>query len=169
MTIKWNYFLIPLVTVLVAIFGGIFTQSGMEWYDTTLIRPALNPPKWVFPIAWNFIFITATISALIVFNAGRRPWKILWFKLGERVDPYYWTLLILFAANAFLNVFWSYLFFNQHNISAAFIEMMGLEVTVALLMIFSWHISKWASLLLLPYLLWVGFATYLTYMIMIIN
>jgi len=68
-----------------------------------------------------------------------------------------------------LNVFWSYLFFNQHQILASIIEMIILDTTVIVLILLLWPISKLASYLLMPYAVWVAFATYLTYQILLLN
>lgn len=152
MKLKPNYIVIPLITVIVALAGSYLTRGGMEWYDTQLIQPDLTPPNWAFPIAWNTIFALTTISALIVWN--KKGWNLI---------------AALFILNAVLNVVWSLLFFNLHMLTPAFIEMIILELTLLALIPLIWKTSKTASLLLLPYTLWVGFATYLTYMIVTLN
>ena len=155
MKIKANYFIIPAITIFVAVAGSFFTRAGMAWYDTMLIQPALTPPKWAFPIAWNTIFILTTISALIIWN--KKKAKDRSFIIG------------LFLINAALNIMWSLLFFQLHLIAAAFTEMFLLIFTLILLVLLIWKTSKTAALLLLPYLFWVSFATYLTYQIWILN
>jgi translocator protein len=154
MKIKPNHLVIPCITILVAIVGSWVTQGGMEWYKGELVQPSLTPPNWAFPIAWNTIFVLTTISALIVWN-----------KKGS----YKPLIFALFGLNAFLNVLWSILFFGDHLIFPAFVEMIILELTLVLLIPLIWKTSKAASLMLLPYLLWVGFATYLTYLINVLN
>lgn len=156
MKLKPYWSVIPLVAVLTAGLGSYFSSNGMPWYDATLIKPELTPDKWVFPVAWNIIFIATTCSALI-----------LWNKLPKnRVQNIIFTL---FAVNAVLNVLWSALFFKEHHIEAAFYEMLGLELTVLLLIALSWKQSELASLLLLPYAAWVAFASVLTYQILQLN
>ncbi|MBU1992588.1 MAG: TspO/MBR family protein [Patescibacteria group bacterium] len=152
MKLKPNYIVIPLITVIVALAGSYLTRGGMEWYDTQLVQPDFTPPNWAFPIAWNTIFALTTISALIVWN--KKGWNLI---------------AALFILNAVLNVVWSLLFFNLHMLTPAFIEMIILELTLLALIPLIWKTSKTASLLLLPYTLWVGFATYLTYMIVTLN
>lgn len=156
MKIKLNYFVIPLITITVAILGSLFTTSGMTWYDVEIIKPQLTPPKIAFPIAWNTIFILTTISALI-----------FWNKVKDNKTKT--TITILFLANALLNIFWSFLFFNQRLILSAFIEMIVLELILVALIILLYKISKLASWFLAPYLLWVGFASYLTWQIYYLN
>lgn len=166
-TFKPNYVIIPLITIAVALLGSWFNTLGMQWYDTTLIRPDLTPPKYAFPIAWNIIFICATISALMVWNKPQFEERYL--VIFKRKTHDFNLIIGLFIANAVLNALWSLLFFTFNLIGAALIEMFFLEATIFILMWLIWRHSKIASLLLLPYLLWVGFATYLTYLIYTLN
>jgi translocator protein len=156
MKIKPNYIIIPLITIATALLGSYFTNLGMPWYNETLIQPDLTPPKIAFPIAWNLIFLATTISALIIWKKGKKHEN---FPL----------IIGLFLFNAALNAFWCYLFFTAHLIQASFVEMIILETTLVLLITLSWRISRPASLLLLPYLLWVGLASYLTFQIFMLN
>lgn len=149
--------------VLVAIYGSQFSLQGMGWY-TSLPKPAIVPPNYVFPIIWNAIFILTATSALIFWNKESGERKFLWFTFKKHFDNYDWLITGLFLLNAVLNVLWSYLFFNLHSINAALIDMILLEVSNILLIIFLWPISRVAASMLLPYLLWVGFATYLIFL-----
>ena len=151
-----NLILIPLVTIITAALGSFFTSSGMEWYQTTITRPSITPPDYIFGIAWTTIFILATISALIVWNKTKKDRR---FK---------WTIAI-FIANAILNILWCFLFFYQHQIFLAIPEAALLALTVLALIILIWPRSKTAAALLLPYFLWVSFATFLTYSIWTLN
>jgi len=156
MKIKVNYLVIPLITIVVALVGSFFTTSGMAWYDNEIIKPVLTPPDWAFPVAWNIIFVLTMISALI-----------FWNKIKNKSDRE--VLTVLFLGNAFLNICWSFLFFYQREILVAFWEMLVLEITIIFLIIFLYRISKIASWLLVPYGLWVGFASYLTWQIFQLN
>ena len=139
----------------------------MEWYNNTLNQPKVTPPNWVFPIAWNIIFILATASALIVWNKFKHGFfQKLFHK--DAIEKFWW-IIGLFIANAVLNVIWTLLFFQLTAISAALIEMTALLGTTIALIILIWKNSKWAALMLLPYALWISFATYLTYQIWILN
>ena len=153
MKLKPNYFLIPLTTIVVAVLGSLLTDAGMQWYNTELIKPELTPPAIAFPIAWTTIFTLTTISALIFWNKS------------DKKAPLTTWIALLFLLNAVLNVLWTFLFFYSQAVTEALIEMLLLEATVLALIFLIWKISKTASLLLLPYFIWVGFATYLTYQI----
>lgn len=169
MKFKTSYVVIPLITILVAFLGTHFTGSGMDWYENSLILPASNPPKWAFPIAWNLIFLCTTISAIILWNKGQASKRFLWFFKRENMAETYWWVIGLFIINAILNVVWSLLFFGIHNILAAFVEMIFLEATLFALIYLTWEKSKLASYLLVPYAVWVGFATFLTWEILRLN
>jgi len=152
---KKNYIIIPLITILVALLGGWFSGLGMSWYNNNLVQPNITPPNWAFPVAWNIIFILSTIAAILVYNSLVKKNKNL--AIG------------LFVANAILNVGWSLLFFTLHLIGLALIEMIILWLVLLAQLIINWRIGKWSSVLLWPYWLWVSFATYLTYLINILN
>jgi translocator protein len=167
--LKPNFIIIPLVTVVVAAVGSIFSQSGMMWYKEELVKPLLTPPNWLFPIAWNIIFILTTISALLVWNSvqAEKRFLLVFKKKTENNDlP---IIMGLFIANAVLNVCWSLLFFTLHFTYAAFVEMLLLEGTLIALLYLTYNRSKTAAVLLMPYILWIAFATYLTSQIILLN
>lgn len=166
---KLNYAIIPLVTIATAVIGGIFSNLGMQWYQNELVKPELTPPGWVFPIAWTVIFILTMISALILWNSGKGEKRFL-LVFKKKVDDSALSLIMgLFIANAVLNVCWSLLFFTLRYTYAAFLEMLLLEITVVALIALTYKRSKAASALLLPYAVWVAFATYLTSQVILMN
>ncbi len=173
--LKLNYLIIPIVTISVAIIGSAFTTMGMNWYDTQLIQPELTPPKWLFPVAWNTIFVLTTISALLLWNKlphQASTLKKLYNCLFKKIDKealFFRIIFWLFALNAILNVGWSFLFFANRLILPAFIEMLFLEATLIALIILTWSKSRAASIMLWPYAAWVGFATFLTFRIFQLN
>jgi len=153
--IKPNYIIIPLITILVSLIGSFVTSRGMNWYKTINL-PEITPPGQLIGTVWIILFILATISALIVWNTAQKTNN---FKL----------IIALFVINAFLNVLWSSIFFGAHWIGPAIIEAGLLGLSVILLIIYIWPVSKLAAGLLIPYAGWVAFATYLTYTIWSLN
>ncbi len=152
---KPNYIIIPLITILTAVFGGWLTSGGMKWYKTIKL-PDWTPPGSFIGAVWTIIFILSTISALIAWNKTPHNYT-------------FWWIIGTFLVNAILNVFWSYLFFNQHLIGPAIFEAALLGLSVIALIVFIWPIAYWAALLLIPYAAWVVFATYLTYAVWFLN
>ena len=160
MKFKHRYVFIPLVVILVALLGGVFTSNGMEWLNTELFKPKYMPPSWAFGVAWNTIFLCVTISAIIA-----------WGKMMGKAKPAKgaYAVVYLLVLNALLNVGWCYMFFEKHLIFPALLEMIALQITNILLMIFLWKFSKISSLLFLPYVLWLFAAFYLNYMYFQLN
>ncbi len=152
---KLNYITIPLIVILVSLTGSYFTSLGMDWYND-LNLPSFTPPGSFIGAVWTVIFILTAVSALI-----------FWSKRNEFKRKN--LIISLFLINAFLNVFWSFLFFASHLIGFALIEAVFLEISVILLMIFLCPASKTASALLIPYGAWTLFAVYLNYLIFILN
>lgn len=160
MKFKHRYVFIPLIVILVALIGGAFTANGMEWLKNEMLKPQYMPPNWAFGVAWNIIFLCVAISAIIAW--GRMMGKT---KLAKGA----YTIIYLLVLNAILNVGWCYMFFQAHMILPSLIEMVFLQATNILLMIFLWKFSKASSLLFLPYVLWIFVAFYLNYMFYQLN
>jgi len=152
---KLNYIFIPLIMIVVSALGSLVTSNNMDWYDA-LIVPSFTPPGFLIGTVWTVLFILATISALIVWNSAQRNKIFKW-------------IVAFFILNALLNVLWSYIFFGQQMVLFSIIEMILLNITVIILVILIWPISKLASSLLIPYTIWVTFATFLAYQIFILN
>lgn len=161
--------IIPVLAVIaVAALGSLLTGDGMTWYDT-IVKPDLTPPDWIFPIAWNLIYFFTTVAVILIWRQGEQDKSFLFFFKKNSLEPRYKFLLTLFVLNGILNVLWSYLFFNLHRIDLALIDILFLELTNLFLIISAWPKSKSASLLLLPYAVWVGFATYLNWQLFLLN
>jgi tryptophan-rich sensory protein len=121
-----------------------------------LTLPSWTPPGSTIGMVWTTIFILSTIAIILLWNKSQRDKR---FKL----------IITLLIANGLLNLFWSFLFFYSGLIGVAFFEAILLDISVILLIIFIWPKNKLASLLFLPYALWVAFAAYLNYIIWTLN
>ncbi len=127
--------------------GRWITEGGMDWYET-LVIPELAPPGWVIGFAWSFIYICTATSALILYTRAKKSARL--------------SLMLAFGANGMLNILWTAVFFGVHELGWAVVEIMALELSVIWIMVHAAHVSKRATLLLLPYAAWVLFAGYLT-------
>ncbi|HUT22390.1 MAG TPA: TspO/MBR family protein [Candidatus Bipolaricaulota bacterium] len=155
MKIKVNYLAIPLVVLAAALLGSFFTGQGMNWYDS-LTLPKIAPAGSLIGAAWTIIYVLGTASALLVWN-----------KVYVKKIPF--KILALFSSNAILNAAWTLIFFTWHQIGWSIIEMLVLNLTTLALIIIFWKKFKIVSALLIPYFIWVSFATYLAYQIWRLN
>lgn len=156
---KQNYiklFVSIVVAQLAGIIGSLYTSNSISTWYKTLVRPEIAPPNWVFGPVWTTLYMLMGISAYIIWSKGYSDKKV---KLALTV--YFGQLL--------LNTLWSILFFGLQDIRSAFIEIIALWIMIALNVFLFGKISKTAGYLLIPYLLWVSFASYLNYSFMILN
>jgi translocator protein len=136
--------------------GSIFTtQSVSTWY-TTLEKPVLNPPSWVFGPVWITLYFLMGLAVFLVWKKGFENKNVK-------------VALIVFDIQLFLNVVWSILFFGLKRPGTALIEIICLWVTILVTIIMFAKVSRLAAWLLVPYILWVSFATYLNYSLWILN
>ncbi|TFU03128.1 tryptophan-rich sensory protein [Polymorphobacter arshaanensis] len=142
------------VAIFLGGFGGLMTPIG-DWYRN-LRKPALQPPNWLFGPAWTIILGLAAWSAVVAWEAAPGP--------AART-----TVVILFATNAVFHALWSPLFFRLRRPDWALIEVVFLWASLVALVVGLWPISQQASLLIMPYLLWVSFASWLNSAIVRLN
>jgi tryptophan-rich sensory protein len=140
--------------ILVAVLGAAATEIG-PWYYS-LHKSSLNPPDWAFGPAWTLIYALCALSGVIAWRQART--------VEQRR-----LVLVLFAINALLNIFWSELFFSFRRPDWAFTEVAPFWLSVLALIVFLRPISHRASWLLLPYLAWVAFAGYLNWAVVDLN
>jgi tryptophan-rich sensory protein len=125
-----------------------------DWYRT-LQRPPLTPPDWVFGPAWTVLY---GLIALSIFIYIRAP------KSGNPLPVY-----LILGVHLATNFVWSYLFFGLRSPLAALADLAVLDLTLVWLIFAFRDASGLAAALLLPYLLWVSFATYLNLMFWKLN
>jgi len=152
---KPHCFIIPFITFAIMMLSSIAISGGMEWYDT-LQFPAITPPGWVISLAWTIIYILTTISVIVIWRTFKRDQVFTW-------------IMIFFAINAFLHFLWSVMFFSWHFIGPSIVDMILLEIVTVLLIYLIWPRSRAAGMLLVPYAIWLLFATYLASLIWSLN
>ena len=145
-----------LIPLFFGVLGGMITINSVRTWYPGIQKPSFNPPNWLFGPVWSTLFMIIGISAYLVWI--RRD-SIVHF---PRTVAVYFIQLIL-------NLAWSFLFFYNHLIGAALIEIIALLVVIAINGIMFYKINRIAGLLFIPYFLWVSFATFLTYNIFILN
>lgn len=135
--------------------GSFFTSSSVNTWYTTLNKPSFNPPNWIFAPVWTTLFILIGISFYIAWSKG--------FSMPKRLP------VIIYFLNLILNLLWSLLFFGLKTPLIAFIEIIVLWIIIIVNIIIFYRISKASGILMIPYLLWVSFASVLNYFIYHLN
>lgn len=147
--LRWSLLTVPAI-VLLGFLSGRLANSGYgnRWFDA-LEKPALMPPGWLFGVAWTILYILMGLALAIVLHArgakGRGP------------------AIVLFLIQLLMNLAWSPLFFRAHQVGSALMLISALIVVVAITIWLFARIRRVAGLLLLPYLAWLAFASFLNY------
>lgn len=137
--------------------GSFWTAPAInEWYST-LNKPFFSPPNEIFAPVWISLYLMMGISIYLI-------WQKIDFK-PRKVK----FAMILFWVHLILNGLWSIIFFGAQNTLAALIILIFLWLMILILILSFWKISKSASLLLIPYFLWVTFAGVLDYFLWALN
>lgn len=126
----------------------------LNWYNT-LNKPVFTPPSEIFAPAWTVLYALMFLSLVLFFTAK------------TDIDKTQGTAL--FLTQLILNLLWSPIFFYWHNLSLSLIIIVLLLAFTLTTIVSFYKISAIASFLLIPYFLWICFATYLNYGFMIMN
>ena len=163
---KLNNFVKLIIAVgvceLAGVVGSIFTVSSIPTWYAGLVKPALNPPSWVFGPAWITLYFLMGVAVFLVWSSYAKDTD------GQRRR----TIKIafgIFGVQLFLNAIWSIIFFGLKNPGVAFVEIIFLWLAILATIIAFSKISRLAVWLLVPYILWVSFAGYLNYSIWTLN
>jgi len=146
-------FVVALIVTFAASAVGAFVRPD-AWYEA-LTKPALTPPNWVFGPVWFTLYALMAIAA----------WRV-WRK--SNLHAARWPLGF-FVAQLACNALWSILFFGWHRPDLAFFDIIALWLAIAMTLRLFWQQDRLAGSLLIPYLLWVSFASYLNFAIWRLN
>lgn len=144
---------------LVGLLGIPFTIAAIPTWYATLQKPFLNPPNWIFSPVWTMLYLLMGVATFLV-------WQKKVQGKNNRVKK---LALQIFFFQLFLNFCWSFIFFYLHLKFFALIEIIVLWAAIFYTIVLFKKISRLAAWLMIPYLLWVSFATYLTLSIWILN
>lgn len=131
----------------IAALGGWATAGSVGTWYQTLHKPAFNPPDWVFGPVWTVLYVTIAL-------AGWRIWRRHGIA-GARLE------LAVYGAQLALNLGWSFLFFGARAIGLAFGEILLLLAAIVVNALLFWRKDRAAGWLLVPYAVWVAFASLL--------
>lgn len=140
--------------VAVGALGGWVTATSVTTWYPGLNKPSFTPPDWVFGPVWTALYVLMGIAA----------WRVVWAGSGLVRQA-----LALFALQLAINLLWSVVFFGLQKIGAAVAVILLLEAAIVATIVAFRRIDGPAAALLLPYALWVAFATVLNIAIWRLN
>jgi tryptophan-rich sensory protein len=156
-TINWKQLIISIIVCQIpGILGGVITVTSIPAWYAYLEKPSLVPPNWSFSIVWTLLYLLMGIAFYIVWQKG---WSVSQVK----------TAMSIFIVQLFFNFLWSYLFFGLQSPQLGLAGITLLWILIVVNIIQFYRISRPAGVLLVPYIIWVSFAAYLNYEIMILN
>jgi tryptophan-rich sensory protein len=153
--LRWALVLVPGI-ILLGSLSGLLSVSGPDnpWY-ASLTKPAISPPSAIFPVVWTTLYAMMGFAAALICSASGARGRGIAF--------------LAFAVQLALNLAWSPVFFGAHQITAALVVILLLDVAVLVTIGLFWRIRWLAGALLLPYLCWILFATLLTWQYLRLN
>jgi tryptophan-rich sensory protein len=138
------------------IFGSLFTFDAIsDWY-LTLEKPTFAPPNWIFGPVWISLYFLMGVSLYTV-------WK------DELKSKTRNAFFVVFGIQLVLNALWSFLFFGLNSPLLGLLDIILLDIMVIVTIIYAKSLSKVAMILLIPYLVWIIFASFLNFMIFLLN
>jgi len=153
--------IIKLVVAIVAcqcagLIGSIFTTPNIPTWYAALEKPFFTPPSWLFAPAWITLYLLMAIAAFLVWRKG----------LGEEGVK---CALTVFLVQLVLNALWSVVFFGLQSPLYGMVVILVLWIVILMTIIRFFKLSTAAGALLLPYILWVSFASALNISIWVLN
>lgn len=144
-----------LLTEAIGALSGFLSREGMKIYMSTVTKPPLSPPGWVFPVVWGILYALLGIGVTMVYRnpPSRQRSRGLNFYIAQMV----------------VNFFWSLIFFNAQAFGFAFFWLLLLLVLVVGMVLSFRQVQPLAAKLQIPYLLWLVFAAYLNLGVWLLN
>lgn len=121
-----------------------------------LNKPYLSPPGWLFPIVWTILYILMGLASYIIITSSSD---------GNKTK----TALKIYGLQLLFNFFWPTLFFNLNLYFFSFLWLIILWLLILITIVLFYKISKTAAYLMVPYLLWVTFASHLNFSVALLN
>lgn len=136
-------------------FGGLFTARSVGTWYLTLQKPEFTPPGWLFGPVWTLLYLLMGLSLYLIWNARNTGMKK--------------TAIVLFTVQLILNVSWSLAFFGMQSIIGGLTIIVALWLAIVSTIYRFQQISRPAAGMLLPYLVWVSFASILNFALWRLN
>jgi len=168
-----------LICEMAGVIGLFFTAPAINTWYAKLLKPGFNPPDWIFAPVWTILFLLMGISLYLV---RERNWIVdvsedkeerkAWNPISTKLWRGTWreeNAIFIFSIQLILNILWSVIFFGLKSFDIAFIEILMLWLAILYTIVNFYRISKLAGYLLIPYILWVSFASVLNLFIWWLN
>lgn len=146
---RWAMVSVPLV-LLIGFLSARMVPGGSDnpWY-AALVKPPLNPPDWLFPVAWSILYVLLGLALATVLNARGARWR--------------WPAVAMFAVEMAGLAAWQPLFFGAHKVVGAFALIVFLLIWgIATTVVFG-RVRRAAAWLFVPFLAWASFAAALNW------
>jgi tryptophan-rich sensory protein len=134
--------------------GAFFTLSSVQSWYLTLNKPSWNPPSWLFGPVWTTLYVLMGIACFLIWKSEHPRKK---------------QVLTLYFLQLFLNFLWSPAFFGVQNPMLGMLVIVPLWAAILACILLFRKINGWAAVLMIPYLIWVSFATVLNATIWYLN
>ncbi|MBR6573161.1 MAG: tryptophan-rich sensory protein [Clostridia bacterium] len=144
------------VGFLSSLLSGVFTGGQKEFIES-LVQPPLSPPSWLFGVVWPILYALMGAAAYLIYDSIK----------GEKFEKR--NALRFYAAQLLVNFLWSIVFFRFESLIGGLIILIVLDILVVLTMCKFRKINRLAFWLLIPYLAWILFATYLNIGFVVLN
>lgn len=140
----------------VGFLSGLLSGNQREFFNS-LIKPPFSPPGILFPIVWTILYALMGVSLYFVITSKR----------GSYTDLK--SAITYFALQLAVNFSWSVVFFRFQSLIGGLVVILLLDLLVLITMVKFKKINKLSFLLLIPYLVWILFATYLNFGFVFLN
>jgi translocator protein len=149
--LRWALFVVPAIMFLGFLSGAVSGSGDENSWFAELIKPDAQPPGWVFGATWTALYLMIAFAFSMILHA--RGARSRGLAIG------------LFMAQFLLNLSWSPIFFGRHQVTMAFyLILLILVLAIATTIVFG-RIRKAAAWLMVPYLVWLSFASILNFQI----
>lgn len=144
---QWSisFLVFILLCFIVEIIGSLWTKETVSTWYPTLAKPSWTPPDWIFGPVWSGLYMMIAVAGWLIYRAEYSHKRSV--------------ALMLYGAQLALNFIWSFLFFSLRSPTLGLIDIVLLCLFISLTIIKAWAVRPLASLLLIPYLIWVMYAT----------
>ena len=153
--IRWALFIVPAVVLLGFLSGQLAGSGAGDPWFAALQKPDFYPDPGLFPVVWTILYVMMGLAFAMVCAA--------WGAKGRGLA------IVAFVIQFAMNLAWSPLFFGQHEITYAFYLICALNIVLLITIVLFFRVRKLAAALLVPYLAWTIFASFLNYEILQLN